>query len=63
MRRAAAEALGRLGVADPQVVNALRDALKDRYSDVRNAALDALWRISEQQDLWIGPDGEIRKLQ
>ncbi len=63
VRWRAAEALGRLGVADARVVEALLAALEDEWAEVRDSAFEALWNLSEKQGLWLGPDGEIRRLQ
>jgi HEAT repeat protein len=47
VRRAAAEALGKIG--DPQAVPALMEALKDRDEDVRKAVAEALGEIGDPQ--------------
>jgi HEAT repeat protein len=47
VRRAAAEALGKIG--DPQAIPALLEALKDRDGDVRRAVADALGIIGDPQ--------------
>jgi len=49
VRRAAAEALGRMGerAARPEVVRTLAERLRDEEPDVRRAAAEALGRIRE----------------
>jgi HEAT repeat protein len=44
-RRKAAEVLGNVGVADPQVIPALTTALKDRDPNVRSEAILSLLKI------------------
>jgi HEAT repeat protein len=45
LRRRAAEALGNVGVADPAVIPALAEAVRDRDPAVRGAAVLCLLRI------------------
>lgn len=45
VRKSAAEALGKIGPATPEVVPALVRALKDKKEDVRSEAGDALAQI------------------
>jgi HEAT repeat protein len=52
VRANAAWALGHLGVADPQTLQTLREALRDD-DWVRDAAFSALWEISKRPGVWI----------
>ncbi|HEC35288.1 MAG TPA: NACHT domain-containing protein [Anaerolineae bacterium] len=51
----AAEALGTLDRVPQEVIEALAQALSDQDVWVRDAALESLWRLSEQADVWLSP--------
>jgi HEAT repeat protein len=50
LRKEAAEAVGRLGVAGKPLVDSLRAALADKDTDVRIAVGEALWLVTKQTD-------------
>ena len=56
LRRAAARALGQIGVPARSAIPALRDAFDDRDSKVSSEARDAIERIREQADAVQGPN-------